>query len=449
MRLICLLILCVSPLIWAKKPTPAPLPSPLTPAIFSHQQALLLSESSPFYRLDVPVTVYQFSQRADLSDLRVFNGAGELVPYALETSAAAHQLSQTALRFFPYAEKTSNEQRDVSVQISSDGQLSAQSHTVSKQQQSSYIVDASQIKGQLESLTLAWQEGNSQIRLAASDDLQQWQSLGSTEIIQLDYQGQTLSQPKVDLGSIRAKYLRITSDTPLTLKEVRLQSSIAHPSPTKRVWLTPVTTPLGKGEYLFDLGVHAPVDRLELTLPQLNTVVQASLSSRAAPAEPWQNKQSGVLYRLQGKTAESRSPALIIPPNNHRYWRLSVNQNSGGLGEGLPQLKAGWTPQQIAFVARGQAPFTLAFGHARVNSAAINSADLIIGNTVASAVAGALLNKAAPPAPAIASEPSSARSYGLWTALVLAVGVLGAMAYKLTRTPSPSPEKAEESEISS
>ncbi|AMC34703.1 DUF3999 domain-containing protein [Janthinobacterium sp. B9-8] len=437
MRLICILILCISPLAWAKNPTPVPLPSPLTPAVFSHQQILLLSESSPFYRLDVPITVYQFSQRADLGDLRVFNAAGELVPYALETRAAPqqNQLSQTSLRFFPYDSKASIEQRDISIQIRSDGQLSAQSHTFSKQQESSYIVDASQIKGQLESLILGWQEANyqGQIRLAASDDLQQWQALGSTEIIQLDYQGQTLSQPKVELGGIRAKYLRISSDTPLTLKEVRLQSSIEQSAPAKRAWLAPVTAQLSQDEYLFDLGVHAPIDRLEIALPQLNTVVQASLASRATPAEPWQNAQSGVLYRLQGKTAEAHSPALSISPNNHRYWRLSVNQNSGGLGQGLPQLKAGWTPQQIAFVARGQAPFTLSFGNMRVNSAAINSADLIIGNAVASAVAGALQNKTTPLAPAIASEPSSARSYGLWAALVLAVGVLGGMAWKLIR----------------
>ncbi len=435
MRLICILILCISPLLWAKKPTAAPLPSPLTPAVFSHQQALLLSETSPFYRLDVPVTVYQFSQRADLGDLRVFNAAGELVPYALETSAAPqqNQLSQTAVRFFPYGSKSSNEQRDVSIQIRSDGQLSAQSHTVSKQQELSYLVDASQIKGQLESLILSWQEANyqGQIRLSASDDLQQWQALGSTEIIRLDYQGQTLSQPKVELGGIRAKYLRITSDSPLTLKEVRLQSSIAQSAP--RAWLAPVTAQLSQGEYLFDLGVHAPIDRLELALPQLNTVVQASLASRATPTEPWQNEQSGVLYRLQGKTAEAHSPALSILPNNHRYWRLTVNQNSGGLGQGLPQLKAGWTPQQIAFVARGQAPFTLAFGHVGVGSAAIHSADLIIGNAVASAAAGALQNKTTASAAAIASTPSSARSYGLWAALVLAVGVLGGMAWKLIR----------------
>jgi Protein of unknown function (DUF3999) len=421
MRLICLLILCISPWALAKKPTAMPLPSPLTPAVFSHQQALLLSESSPFYRLNLPVTVYQFSQRADLGDLRVFNSAGELVPYALETAAPpqANQLSQTTLRFFPYSSKTSDEQRDVSIQISSNGQLSAQSHSSSKQQENSYLIDASQIKGRLESLTLAWQETQfqGQIRLSASDDLQQWQVLGSTEIIQLNYQGQTLSQPKVDLGGIRAKYLRITSDSPLTLKEVRLQSSIAQSAP--RAWLAPVTAQLSQGEYLFDLGVHAPIDRLELALPQLNTVVQASLASRA--------------YRLQGKTAEAHSPALSIPPRNHRYWRLTVNQNSGGLGQGLPQLKAGWTPQQLAFVARGQAPFILAFGHAGVGSAAINSADLIISNAVASAAAGALQNKTTASAAAIASPPSSARSYGLWAALVLAVGVLGGMAWKLIR----------------
>ncbi|WP_293932635.1 DUF3999 domain-containing protein [Iodobacter sp.] len=427
MRRLLILLFCISPLTLAKKPTPTPLPATLTSNLFSHQQALIIKESAPFYRLDLPISVYQFTQDANLGDLRVFNAAGEVVPYAFITPTTTTQSTQTALRFFPYA--TAEHERQISVHIHSDGQLSAQSSSSSSQ--SSYIVDASQIQGRFETLALNWQESNyqSQLKLAASDDLKSWQALGNTALVQLDYQGQTLKQAKIDLAGVKAKYLRLSPETPLTLTQALLQSSTQDTPITNRIWLTPVVaTHPQQGEYLFDLGLHAPIDRLQLALPQLNTVAEVSLASRASPQDSWQNIQNMIVYRL----ASNESPSIETRPNNHRYWRLEVKQNGGGLGQGMPKLTAGWLPQQIAFAARGEAPFTLTFGNIQIQNAAMQATDLIIGKQIASATAGALLNKAAAIRP-IASTPSAAKTYALWAALVLAVTVLGTMAWKLLR----------------
>jgi hypothetical protein len=428
MRRMLILLLCISPLALAKKPTPAPVPATLNSSLFSHQQALIIKDTAAFYRLDLPISVYQFSQRADLGDLRVFNAAGEVVPYAFINPQPSILSTQTALRFFPYANTQHAQQ--ISVQIHSNGQLSAQSSSTNASQ-SSYIVDASQIQGRFENLTLSWQESNyqNQIKLAASDDLTSWQELGSTALVQLDYQGQTLRQAKIDLARIKAKYLRLSPETPLTLTQARLQSSTQDAPIASRIWLTPiVATNPQQGEYLFDLGLHAPIDRVQLALPQLNTVAEVSLASRDSPQAAWQTVQNMIVYRL----ANSESPSIEISPNNHRYWQLQVKQNGGGLGQGMPKLKVGWLTQQIAFAARGDAPFTLAFGNIQIQNAAMQAQDLIIGKQIASATAGVLLNKVAATA-IIANAPSPARTYGLWAALVLAVTVLGTMAWQLLR----------------
>lgn len=51
--------------------------------------ALDLDGSAAYYQLTVPQAVYAASRRDDLGDVRVFNGADEPVPYALDARAAA------------------------------------------------------------------------------------------------------------------------------------------------------------------------------------------------------------------------------------------------------------------------------------------------------------------------------------------------------------------------
>ncbi|MFX7747944.1 DUF3999 family protein, partial [Acinetobacter baumannii] len=42
-----------------------------------------LSGSGPYYRMRLPSEIYAASQRSDLGDVRIVNGAGERVPFSL------------------------------------------------------------------------------------------------------------------------------------------------------------------------------------------------------------------------------------------------------------------------------------------------------------------------------------------------------------------------------
>ena len=59
--------------------------------------------SEALYEVEIPASVYQGTTRADLGDLRVFNGDGEPVPFALEPRQP--QRAQTpqpvAVQYFP------------------------------------------------------------------------------------------------------------------------------------------------------------------------------------------------------------------------------------------------------------------------------------------------------------------------------------------------------------
>ena len=51
--------------------------------------SLDLDGSAAYYQLTVPQAVYAGSRRDDLGDVRIFNSAGEPVPYSLDAPVAA------------------------------------------------------------------------------------------------------------------------------------------------------------------------------------------------------------------------------------------------------------------------------------------------------------------------------------------------------------------------
>lgn len=127
-----------------------------------------------------------------------------------------------------------------------------------------------------------------------------------------------------------------------------------------------IVLPLGEasrnGYYEFFLDGHFPVSSVQLLMPQRNTVVQATLSSRADDTASWQRRYQGLFYDLEREGHRLRSEPVALLSFSHRQWRLEVPPNGGGIGSGLPQLELEWHPQRLFFVARGEMPFTLAFG---------------------------------------------------------------------------------------
>jgi hypothetical protein len=125
-----------------------------------------------------------------------------------------------------------------------------------------------------------------------------------------------------------------------------------------------------------------------------------------------------------------------MAPDTDRQWRVVVDTRNGGLGSGTLSVAAGWRPATLTFVARGAAPFTLAVGSAAAVSTAVSRADLLMG--ASSVAVAARLGEALPveedaDAQSSGKDPDAKRRYMLWAALLLAVGSLGAIAWRLAR----------------
>jgi len=200
------------------------------------------------------------------------------------------------------------------------------------------------------------------------------------------------------------------------------------------------------GDYAFDSQGVFPVDRVRFELPQANTVAQVQLASRARSDARWRPVTRGIAYRLRRDGTELSSAELAIAENADRYWLLTVDQRGGGLGAGEPNLLLGWIPNDIVWVARGNPPFTLAYGSrdAKPSAYAIESLvpgyrrDADLDAKVASTEA-VPVKSAQADAPAVLGgqkaleERIDVKRWTLWASLVLGVAFLGWMAWRLMK----------------
>lgn len=438
------------------------------PGEFAYGISIDASGSEALYEVTLPPAVYQGVTRRDLADVRVFNGAGEVVPHAWRPrrTQTAEAGATLPLTLFPLKASAGTNIDALSIRVnrSAGGAVSVDVNTrggvpAAAQQTVAYLIDTSAQVRALRAIDLEWKAGDGfagKLRVDASDDLSNWQSLVSNApLMNLEVGGQRLQQKRIELPQRKAKYLRLSwvhdaAKTPhpeITAAAGELADRVVE---APREWL-PVKADKGtkEGEYLFDLKGFYPMDRLRLALPEANTIVQLEVLARGHADQPWRSITRGVAYRLNQAGSEVLSPDIAVSATPERWWMVRVDQRGGGMGASLPTLNAGWVPHQLVFAARGKPPFTLAYGNNGAKPGALAIESLIPGyrddggtavRTV-KATGQVTVNVQAAAAQgqkelggAVRLERQiDWRRWILWGALGLGVLVLGVMAWRLMR----------------
>ena len=118
-------------------------------------------------------------------------------------------------------------------------------------------------------------------------------------------------------------------------------------------------------------------EQLEIELPENNTVVRVQVLSRINKEQPWRYRGSTLLYRLSVNGTDIEKTKINISANRDTNWLLRFDQQGGGIGSGLPDVKLAWQPQQLVFIARGQAPYRMVWGSAKIKPVVINANQLL------------------------------------------------------------------------
>ncbi|WP_439854024.1 DUF3999 domain-containing protein [Pseudomonas yamanorum] len=426
-----------------------------TPADFTTRVPLTVSGEGPWYRLELPLAVQLSARQADLSDVRVFNAAGEPQAYALARQSAqsteSHSLSN--VKWFPlYAAADSAEAvPSVRVQSTSTGTL-VQVQPPSQLEAGEevlrgWLLDASGIKAPLQQLILDWtseRDGFQRFSIEASDDLQHWRAWGEGQVARLSFADERVEQHEVSLPGQSARYLRLLwkGQAAPALTSAQVESVSAHSLPLPLVWSQPLSgSRLKAGEYSWQLPSALNVERLRIDLSQPNSLAPVTLSGRRESNQAWQPLSSGLLYRLTQNGQDVLQNELQLPGQAVAQLKLDVDERGGGLGVEAPTLSFAVRATQLVFLARGEPPFTLALGNPSVKGANLPLSTLIPDY---SAERFAALGQANVAGEAVVSSPAVAtpvdagpnwKKLGLWAVLLLGVAALGAMAYSLLRKP--------------
>ncbi|WP_248733078.1 DUF3999 domain-containing protein [Pseudomonas sp. MWU13-2517] len=426
------------------------------PADFTTHVPLAVSGNGPWYRLELPLAVQLSARQADLSDVRVFNAAGEPQAYALSRQSAQRTENREVadVKWFPlYAADTQQALPGVVMKSTTEGTLLEVRPAIKTEKQvlRGWVLDASAIKAPLQQLSLDWsreQDGFQRFSIEASDDLQHWQSWGDGQVARLSFADERVEQHDVSLPGQSARYLRLVwlGQTAPQLTSAKLVSATSSSLPMPLVWSQPLSgSRLKAGEYSWQLPTGLHVERLRLELKQPNTLAPVTLSGRREVSQAWQPLSNGLLYRLTRNGQDVVQDELQLPGVAVAELKLQVDERGGGLGVEAPALRFAVRATQLVFLARGEPPFTLALGNASVKAANLPLSTLIpdysaerlktLGQAM---VTGEVVVKT----PAVAVSPevgSDWKKFGLWAVLLLGVAALGAMAYSLLRKPQGNP----------
>lgn len=425
------------------------------PADFAHQVPLALSGEGPWYRLALPLEIQLQARQTDLSDLRVFNAAGQAQAYALvRETARSRENSTTDVKWFPLYNAADDNERAPSVRVQSSAngtlvQVQPSSRLEAGEEElRGWLLDASAIKAPLQQLILDWtseRDGFQRFTIEASDDLQHWQAWGEGQVARLTFADERVEQHEVSLPGQPARYLRLLWESPSSapvLTSAQLQSGSRESLPLPLVWSQPLAGSTTKaGQYTWQLPMGLNVEQVQVELSQANSLAPVTLAGRRESSQPWQSLGSGLLYRLTQNGQDVLQNQLQLSGQTVQQLKLTVDERGGGLGAQAPALRFAVRPTQVVFLARGEGPYSLALGNATAKAASLPLATLVPDYKPSrlATLGTATLSGAATSTPVTAATPATIetnwKKIGLWAVLLISVLVLAAMALSLLRKP--------------
>ncbi|SHN14688.1 DUF3999 family protein [Rhizobacter sp. OV335] len=434
---------------------------------------LKLEGVGPYYTLELPLAWQVQAGTADLRGLQLRNALGEPLPYAWADAAPAQQSVATgSVPVFKLPAPKPLKKKDGT--------------DTPDDMPRGWVLDLRGVKGSVMEVALALPDsanGVWPVAVEASDDLTQWRAVRrEVQLVALQQQGQRLDSTVLELGGVRAAYLRLRSlgngPVPaLTGAEVTT-ATIDWPQPALQ-WSEPIA-PTGCDAQHCDYALPAvALEAVELLPHDANTVARVGWLVRGevvprqhgrhhrlgrhlhalrdktpAPlpvAEPgWQPLAEGSVWWLRLPTGESRSPAQHLDGAVYTQLRLQVAGGVAQFGAQPPQLRIGVRARTLVMLARGAAPYRTAWVEPSTAAPAMTLAELMparrggdalpADRAVLQAGVAAMASPVLKAASVPAAEPTPSRAW-LWGALVAGVALMAAMAWSLLKGQGKGAEK--------
>ena len=433
------------------------------PASFAWRATLDTAGQSGLVRVPLPGEALARLQSRGAADLRVFDGQGQPVPFALAKPPLPPepQRQQTpAFRALPlYAAQPGGrlpkgvvqlrvdekgEQRSLWVQLGQDGPQPAPG----TRRLQAALFDTRAQKDPVSGFVLKARIPDNvpvQFTLSTSNDLAKWTPVSvQGRVFRFEGEGAPAND-RLELATplrLQDQYLRVDWSGQDGVALDAVIGLLSAPAPERELPGVALPAPVADGPSALEwaLPFATPMARLELVTTRANTLLPLRILGRNQPSEPWRLLAHAVVYRLGAAGQESTNkPAVLAQPSVR--W-LRVEATHGARLEGVPlAARALFEPLELVFPAGTATPYQLAAGRAATSSTALPIATLAAATT--RKVHELPLVKIA----AVQSEPAPAagwwssylprgvdsRTAALWLVLLAGVLLLGGVAWALLR----------------
>jgi hypothetical protein len=437
----------------------------LAPTDFAWRANLVVPAGTSLARVALPVDALLRLQGSAAQDVRVFNAAGEVVPFAVlrrsdverdaplqrTRSYAAHGMFSSTALGMPV-------KGGVEVQVDADGATrawvhwgdsTAQNLPAGKQPLNAVVFDVREEKNPVAALEVAGSLPSNvlvNLELSISDNLKDWTPVAVKGPL-FHFEGadapHNTTLVLLQTLQLRGRYLLLRwpgqDGVSVTGVTGQLATERTQPAPLRAA--LPAGVADGKTSLSWSLPFATPITALHLQAVQDNTLVPVRIAGRMDAAQPWRNLASTVVYRLDSVGTGTGNSPVAMPATPLRALRVEAS-NGLALPAGGLQATVEFAPVQLAFLASGAGPFTLAAGRANTPAAAVDAG--LFGAVSPAKLAelplatvDALQADAPSAAPAwmAAWLPAGVpwRSVLLWGVLLVGVLVLGGVAVSLMR----------------
>lgn len=429
----------------------APAADPAAPNQFALRLTVEPVTGGAVQRVILPAQALVAVQRADLGDIRVFDGRGKPLALARGDGAAEARQSVTlggfALRGSPAALTAPGS----AIRIEDHGTarvVTIGAAAQAEQQLSASLIDtravADPVVGIALDVTLADRRATT-FTLHSSADLQTWQPLAERVLFSPapgapSLGGSVLALPGI---SLKDRYLRVDWEPGSGAAFRAATITTARTAPLPRAIVTSTGLQLEDAHHArFTVPFAAPLGAIRLEQTGPDGVVPVQIFARNNPERPWTMLAAATLRPDAAGGQDKTGTVIDLPPGNWRDYRITADQRSAGFSA-APKVDLLLDGVEIWAAFNGAPPYTLAVGAPAAAPRYLPAADLV---PAAMRQAGPLpiarIDLTGRPAAPIAVQPDrespfEPRKLALWAVLLLATGILAFAAIRLLRAARP------------
>jgi hypothetical protein len=395
--------------------------------------------------LEIPEAVYRGMERPDMGDIRVFDSAGLLVPFAIRrTPGGVVTPPPEEVPFFRWEQEHDDAlPGNTDIVINAEGTvLNITSRRGRPSAAPAYILDLSGLSRTPSALRITLgQEGepyNTAVRLYSSSDLARWTEYQKPQTLAW-FGGGGMSRETLELPGGGGPYLLLKFDKPdLPPRHITaLFEPVEVPPPAREKSIAGTWRGTDQRIAGYAAGGFYPLTAIDFPLPQADSV-QVLVKNRFTEEADWSFVARTNLFRVASGSGETRTSEALAVNTSAPFWELEA---AGDLAfSSLPGCTIRWAVYELIFLGRGTGPWTLAWGNENYGSPAEGYLKLpeLTGDSAAPGIETARpLGE-----PSYRPRPRPVRSrfgenwgrFLLWAVLILAAAFLSGLALYIARS---------------